>query len=48
MSNVYLQVRAFSRIILRVAICLIALFIFTAAASAATFTVDTTADDASL
>ena len=48
MSKVYLHIRLFPQIIGRAAICLTALFIFNAAASAATFTVDTTADDAAL
>ena len=48
MSKLYSNIRLFSQNILRSAACLIALFIFTAAASAATYTVDTTADNAAL
>jgi len=49
MSKVYSNIRLFSQTICRAAACLaVALFIFTAAASAATYTVDTTADDGSL
>ena len=48
MSKVYSNIRLFSQTILRAAACLVALFIFTAVASAATYTVDTTVDDATL
>lgn len=48
MLKICSNINLFSQIIYRSAACLIALFIFTAMASAATYTVDTTADSAAL
>ncbi|HVE57513.1 MAG TPA: choice-of-anchor Q domain-containing protein [Pyrinomonadaceae bacterium] len=48
MSKVFSHIRLFSRIIARAAVCLVALFIFTAMASAASYTVDTTDDSPAL